>query len=119
AAFAFPETNTRPVVVAAYNVLAFDVPRATQLTFPPLRVLPYGQVGVAGAALEHVSLPEAPGVPSCTQSPQTVPGANAPVNSLQFESRYACWPPSSSVRQTCVRPAYIVPCTTGSVMIGK
>ena len=50
-------------------------------------------------------------VPSGTQSPQTAfevgfgfTSGPSPVNSLQCCSRYACGPPSSSVRQTWFRP---------------
>src|SRR2546430_12963702 len=86
AAFAFDEMNTRPVEVAAQSVLAFEVLRASQLTLPPLLELPYGQVGVVGAVELHVRRPFALGSPSLTQSPQTVFGANAPGNRLQFDS---------------------------------
>src|SRR3954454_23881286 len=106
ASFALCETNTRPVVVAAHSVLASDAVRCSQLTFPPARAAP-----------RPVPVRERPS--RDTQSPQVVPEVKVPVNSLQFESRYACDPPLSSVRQTWLSPAYIVPCTVGSVMIGK
>src|SRR5690242_2795604 len=104
AAFAFFETNTRPVVVAAHSVDASLVERWSQPTFPPARV--------------PAAVPVSDG-PTGTQSPHVVPGENVPVNSLQFESRYALGPPLSSVRQTWLSPANIVPDVTGSVMIGK
>src|SRR5690349_14811102 len=88
AAFAFCETKTRPVVVAAQSVDASLVERWSQPTLPPPRV---------------PACPVSEG-PTGTQSPHVVPGANAPVNSLQFASRYALGPPLSSVRQTWLRP---------------
>src|SRR6476646_7956520 len=72
AAFAFFDTNTRPVVVAAHSVEESVAERCSQPTLPPARVP--AAVPVSDA-------------PTGTQSPHVVPGAKAPVNSLQFASR--------------------------------
>src|SRR5262245_1813344 len=115
-ASAFFEMKTRPPVVAAQSVELSPVARESQLTLPPLRLVPYGQVGVAVPAAQ-ISRPLADGSPSFAQSPHCT--AKSPVNRLQCWSRYACGPPSSVVRHACWRPANSEPCTVGSLMIGK
>src|SRR5262249_15536756 len=104
-ASAFFETKRRPRTVAAHSVELSLGARLIQPTLPPARV----------PRADDVS----DGSPSFSQSPHTVPAVNVPVNRLQFESRWSRGPPSSFVRHTCVSPANIVPCTVGSVMIGK
>src|SRR2546428_1192850 len=74
-AFEFSEMNTRPVPVAAHNVLTSVATRSIAATAPPARV-PYA------ALLRSV----APGGPICTKSPQAGFAADV-VNSGQFASR--------------------------------
>src|SRR6266480_661746 len=103
AASAFFEMNRRPVVVEAQSVeLSLEV-RLIQPTAPPLRAPRVDEVSVAPSRSSQS--------PHCT--------VKSPVNSLQCWSRYACDPPSSFVRHTWVKPANMVPCTAGSVIIGK
>src|SRR6266404_8097700 len=102
-ASAFFEMKTRPRGVAAQRVELSLVARLTQLIWPPARVP------------RELVVSDRPS--SVTQSPHCT--VKSPVNSLQCWSKYACGPPSSFVRHTWLRPQYIVPCTVGSVMIGK
>src|SRR5438034_4008176 len=117
-ASAFFETKTRPKVVAAHSVLLSLGARDTQPTRPPLRTFPYGQPTFD---VEHVSRPPEFGLPSFTQSPHVYVGGKSPVNSLQCDSKVAKSGPTPSVfvRHACRIPQNIVPCTVGSVMIGK
>src|SRR2546425_8879046 len=110
-AFAFFETKTRPVLVAAHRVEASLRARTTAATVPPVRD-PY-----AGA----FNFPSSPGLPSFTQSPHVTLAGKVPVHSLQ-KSRSCCIvsepTPCVFVRHTCWVPTYIVPLTAGSEGIG-
>src|SRR5437773_10188416 len=108
AASALLEKNTRPVDVAAHNVLESVELRVTAATVPPSRS-PHSV---------DVSCVDGTPFPMITKSPHPgwFPGV---VNSGQFASRNAWFPPQSCVRHTLNSPTKIVPATTGSAIIGS
>src|SRR6516225_8971488 len=114
--FAFLLTKTRPAEVAAQRVEeSLTVRLRAAIPLPPVRSEPKPF---------PINSPAGLGSPRDTQSPQSSPSGyvKLPVNSLQFARNCAsvCGPmPWSLVRQTCPVPAYIVPETAGSEMMGK
>src|SRR5437870_4507993 len=118
-AFAFVETKTRPVVVAAQTVDVSPVARSTAATLPPERSAPYGQLGARGSPVRQVRRPDLVGSPSLTQSPHVT--SNLPVKVLHWlrnVARSIVPMPCVFVRQTCEVPTNIVLLTLGSEMIG-
>src|SRR6266508_3856954 len=118
-ASAFFEMKTRPVVVAAHSVDVSPGARSTATTLPPARSEPYGHVGVASAALEHVSRPAADESPSACQSPHCT--LKSPVQRLQcVRNSASVIEPIAAVfvRHTCWVPSQSVLLTVGSEIIG-
>src|SRR3954471_23341470 len=110
-AFAFFETNRRPVDVAAQRVEASPGARSTAATEPPAFDAPY---------VADVSRPAGDASPSFTQSPQSLfgSGPNHVLHSARKVARSRVPIPHVFVRQTWLSPAYIVLLTRGSVRIG-
>src|SRR5436305_7967561 len=110
-ASAFFEMNRRPVDVAAHRVDASLGARSTAAAEPPAFDAPY---------VVDVRRPAGDASPSFTQSPQSPfgSGPNHVLHSARNVARSRVPIPHVFVRQTWLRPAYIVLLTRGSVRIG-